>query len=170
MERRTQQRFKHANEADFQQLSRPLIGSAGVADDEFRRIEQERFKTMFGVTPSLCTLAWNMIVSNLNVDDAINNEGDLFKHFYRLKPLHMLWALYYLKVYPRERQISSVVGRVCRNNFRKYTFFVIKQLADLKHEVVSGYNYDNDLMYYIDVVDTYFLCCFVHFRFFGLID
>lgn len=134
----------HATQQDFEQLSRPLIGSAGIADNVFRPIEQDRFKTMFGVTPSVCTIAWNMVASDINIEAAAAEAGvnhqddnDRSRSTDRIAPLHMLWALYFLKVYPKERQIASVVGRVCRKNFRNKVFIVIQKLAELQNEVVS---------------------------------
>lgn len=124
-------RYPHATELDFKQLSRRLIGSEGIANDDFRPIEEEKFQSMFGVTPTVCSIAWNMIISMLNEDPA-DSEYD------KLSPMHMLWTLYYLRCYPKERQISSVVGRVCRNNFRKWVCFLIPSIAGLDNEVVSS--------------------------------
>ncbi len=123
-------KYPYAIVNDFQHLSRKMIGSSGLPNDEFRPIEHEKFKATFGVTPEVCSLVWNMIIDSLN-DNPVDAKYDNFI------PVYMLWSLYFLKMYPTQRTMASVVGPVCPKNFRYWTSFCIKMIASLSNEKVS---------------------------------
>lgn len=115
-------------EEDIKAMSGPLIGSNGAA---FRPVDYERFKAKFGVEPTICTLAWNRIVANLNNHPPI--EG-----FSCLAPHHILYALFFLKCYPTARQTTPNLGKnVGTRQFRHYAYFLIRQIAALSSQVVS---------------------------------
>ena len=142
-------RFRNSTTADFRQTSRTMIGSRNVEDNEFRGIDFARFKATFGVEPEVCSIVWNKMVALLNEYPPNETRYD------NLHPMHMLWALFYLKMYPTARQISSVVGKVCKDNFRFWTRFVIDSIGALGDEVVSGISIKClDLLYFI--TSTYF--------------
>ena len=103
-------------EREIRQLSLPLIGSLNV---NFRRIEHERFKAKFGVTVELCAMTWNLMVSNLNM-------GSVDLTYICLRPVHILYALFFLKCYPTAHQTTANLGHSPNmRTFRKYTYFVI---------------------------------------------
>ena len=115
-------------EEEIKTMSAPMIGSNGEA---FRTIDYERFKAKFGVEPTICTMAWNLIVTNLNAWPPI-------KGFSRLRPQHILYALFFLKCYPTACQITPNLGRnVGTRQFRNYAYFLIRQIAALTSQVVS---------------------------------
>ena len=116
-------------EREIKQLSLPLIGALDALN--FRRIDHERFKAKFGVTVELCVKAWNLMVSNLN-------KGHIDLKNIRLRPVHVLYALFFLKCYPTHRQTTSNLGHgLNMATFCKYSYFVIRQVAALSDEVVS---------------------------------
>jgi hypothetical protein len=57
------------------------------------------------------------------------------------KPRHLLWTLYFLKVYPREAPGCSAVGgskgAIDPKTFRKWVWLFIERIAELADEVVS---------------------------------
>ena len=56
--------FRRLAENEMKILSLPMIQSNLPAS--FRPIDYERFKAKFGVTVTVCTITWNMVVSKLN--------------------------------------------------------------------------------------------------------
>ena len=118
---------RRTNEEEIKVLSKPLIGSpVGLA---FRAGDRERFKAKFGISTNLCSLVWNKMVEIL----------DLRMHGFRLlSPLHLLYGLFFLKVYPTSRQAIGTLGSsVGQHLFTKYAKFIIRQIAALKSHVVS---------------------------------
>ena len=115
---------------ELKELSKPMICSTAPVG-EFRVIDFERFRAKFGVTPTICAQVWNRIVSNLNIHPPVPGYS-------RLNAVHILYALFFLRVYPTTRQCITTLGRtVGQNQFRKYGYFVIRQIAALSDEVVS---------------------------------
>ena len=121
--------YRTTTEEEIQRISAPLISLAN--GPPFRFVDYERFKAKFGVMPDLCALIWNRIVVRLNRNPP-RIEG------FSLSVLHVLYALFFLKVYPTVRQAVTTLGRsVGMNQFRKAALFVVQQIAALSSEVVS---------------------------------
>lgn len=75
-----------------------------------------RFKAFFGVSPSICAMAWQHLKTSLPTD---YNE------------MHLLWALLFLKCYNTESVNCSIAG--CdEKTFRKRIWVVIEMLAFIK--------------------------------------
>ena len=131
-------RFPTVTVESIQALSLPLIGGfTGHFDQPFRPIDQERFKAKFGVTVVVAVQVWNAIISNLN-EAEVPPKG-----YENLRPVHILYALFFMKCYPTVRQSVGTLGHnVGINNFRKYSYFVIGQIAGLSDEVVSNSKID----------------------------
>jgi hypothetical protein len=57
------------------------------------------------------------------------------------KPKHLLWALYFLKVYPREGPGYSTVGgskgAIDPKTMQKWVWFFLERIAELADNVVS---------------------------------
>lgn len=101
---------------------------------EYRAIDYERFKAKFGVNTTICTTLWDMIATKLN-----SMASDIYRPFRDyIQPQHLLFALFFLKVYPRERQVAGSLGvHVGRGCYRKWSHFVIRMIAFLSNDVVS---------------------------------
>ena len=124
--------YSTATEEDVETLSKPMIGSNHPGG--FRTIDYDRFKAKFGVTPKVCSMVWNLVVSNLNQRPRIQG-------FNRLNPVHILYALFFMKCYPTSRQAVGALGQIIgQNQFRIYSQFVIRQIASLKSQVVINKN------------------------------
>ena len=123
--------FRRSTENEMKILSLPMIQSNSPS---FRPIDYERFKAKFGVTVTVCTITWNMVVSKLNRYPHI--RGYRF-----LSPHHLLYALFFLKCYPTARQAIGSLGQyIGLNSFRKYSYFMIRQVASLSNQVVRQNN------------------------------
>ena len=80
------------------------------------RGDEIRFKSLFGVSASLCASAWNAI------GDAIPK---------RAFPRHLLWALLLLKAYFSEKINSALTGTDYKT-FRKWSWTFVSHLNELK--------------------------------------
>ena len=97
----------------------------------FREIDHKRFKAKFGITVDVCVQTWNRMVQQMR-DYDIDLKG------YSLKPVHILYALFFMRCYPTARQIIATLGHdLSLATFRKYAYFVIRQIAALSDQVVS---------------------------------
>lgn len=85
------------------------------------KIGLRRFKSFFGVSPSICAKTWNLIKSKLPSD---------------CQPIHLLWTLLFLKCYNTESVNHSIAG--CdEKTFRKRVNQILDHLMSIK--VVSVY-------------------------------
>jgi hypothetical protein len=71
------------------------------------------FHACFGVSSSVCAALWSLCIPFLP-------PGTL--------PIHLLWALYFLKVYTTENHNASVAG-IDETTFRKWTWIVVYAIA-----------------------------------------
>ena len=96
-----------------------------VGTDE---MEDRHFREFFGTSISMVMMVWDLLV-----DHSLLPEKGL--------PKHLLWALYFLKVYPKQSPGCSVVGAsagaVDPKTFRKWVWAFIVAIAELVDEVVS---------------------------------
>ena len=82
---------------------------------------QRRFKAAFGVPPDICVILWRHIFDNVMSCTV---------------PIHLLWTLFFLKVYNNLDTNSSIAG-VDHKTFQKHTWDVISALSCM--EIVSLY-------------------------------
>ena len=127
--------YQITTEEEIKLLSAPMIGSNNGA--LFQATDYQRFKAKFGVTPDVYSLVWNKMIERLN-----NFEPT--PGFSLISPVHILYALLFLRVYPTVRQAVGTLGcSIGTNQFGKYFHFVIKQIAGMHNDVVS-----NNILYY----------------------
>lgn len=81
-----------------------------------RAVGYRRFKGLFGVSPLICSIAWDNITEHVP-------QGT--------KPHHLLWGLCFLKCYNTEHVNHAIFG-VDEKTFRKWIWIVIDSLASLK--------------------------------------
>ena len=100
----------------FQYIGRPGTGSL--------QTQMRRFRSHFGIDWHLCSKLWFLLMPYL-IDEVK-----------RAKPMHLLWALLFLKLYDGEEILASKVG--CdEKTFRKWTWNIIDLISYLQGEVVS---------------------------------
>ena len=76
---------------------------------------------MFGVSPRVCAVVWNLT----GFDDDI-------------KLVHMLWALNFLKVYERESVLVAFAGCCDRKTYREKVWRVLETFKVKTQNVVGG--------------------------------
>ncbi len=94
-------------------------------------MEDRHFREFFGAGPFVVSLLWNLLARS----DLIPPEGDLS---------HLLWTLHFLKAYPKQATVCSMVGgsagAIDPKTLRKYMWPFIRAVADLEPDVVSKYD------------------------------
>lgn len=97
----------------FYLLSQSVLG---VKDDD------RSFRAHTGTTPDVCSLIWNRI--------SANEQRSSY-----MQPVHLLWALHFLKVYSTEDVIVSRLDTT-RKTYRKWVWKVLRLICRMKREVV----------------------------------
>lgn len=77
--------------------------------------QKRRFRAFFGVSPKICPIVWNALVSKVPPS---------------CQPRFLLWALLFLKIYASEHVHSNIVGSD-EEGFRKLAWRLVNILADL---------------------------------------
>ena len=105
---------------DIQNRTSRIVGTA--------QMEDRRFRELFGARMEIVVHIWVMM-----------EEDDLLPP--KSKPKHLLWMLYFLKVYPRQAPGCSAVGgsggAVDPKTLRKWVWLFIERIGELTDEVVS---------------------------------
>ena len=83
---------------------------------------KRRWASNFGTTPAVCVFLWKEI-------DPLNSMPR------GAQPKHLLWALYFLKVYPTEEQAVSLDAD--EKTFRKWSEHFVMAISFLEFKVVS---------------------------------
>jgi hypothetical protein len=91
-------------------------------------MEECQFRSFFGAWNEIVLKVWSML-----------GEGGLRPE--NSKPKHLLWALYFLKVYKREGPGCSAVGgskgAIDPKTMRKWVWLFLEHIAKLANNVVS---------------------------------
>ena len=88
-----------------------------------RVIRDRRFRSLFGITPLVCSRVWSLLGSQL---------------LKRASPQLLLWALLFLKIYASE-SVNAVLSGADEKTFRKWQWIFVKKIASL--QVVSRCNF-----------------------------
>jgi hypothetical protein len=108
------------NARDIQNRTSRCVGTAAMED--------RRFRGLFGARIEIVLKVWWMLLK-----DGLRPK--------KSKPKHLLWTLYFLKVYPREAPGCSAVGgskgTIDPKTLRKWVWLFIERIAELVDEVVS---------------------------------
>jgi hypothetical protein len=84
---------------------------------------QERdFTSLFGISANVCSVVWNLC------DFPVGT-----------KPIHLLWAFLFLKIYATEPVLLAIADGPTRKTFRKWVWIVIAEVAAKAPSVVSCY-------------------------------
>ena len=101
--------------------ARPILGLKGahfVSENEFRKYRQ-----YFGCSIDTTVALWILLSKFADIGKA--------------KVEHLLWALLFMKVYSVEVVLCGLVGHPSEKTFRKWTKFMIEQIANLEEFLVS---------------------------------
>jgi hypothetical protein len=79
------------------------------------KTKERRFKKIFGVNANICAKLWKLCVPLLPPST---------------RPVHLLWALYFLKQYSME-EVNAAFAKCDEKTFRKWCWIVVDTLATL---------------------------------------
>jgi len=113
-------------------------------------IEDRRFREYFGCAATVALIAWNLLSEH-----GLLSGGAVI--------IHLLWALHFMKVYPKQDAGSAAAGGSSRaidvKTWKKYLWPFINALADLKDIVIDfaarklNLLYNNDCLLSVDGTD-----------------
>lgn len=91
-----------------------------------------RFRAVFGTSPSIVSVTWNLLVEKGDLDRCAG-------------PTHLLWALMFLKLYCSESVHCSMAATEFdkaphEETFRKWTWYFVTKIADLKDDIIVWEN------------------------------
>jgi hypothetical protein len=92
--------------------------------------KDERFSSCFGTPSTVVAKIWNRILPAVLQDQADGYQAN------GAQPKHLLWSLVFLKVYSTEAIHCSIVGWPDRNVYRKWCWYFLKKISDLRFEVI----------------------------------
>lgn len=119
---------------DIREIKEVSYRMIGACSPVFTATDHENFKIKFGVTVYVCALAWNRMVTKLNGIGHRMEDSE----FRSLKVMHILYALLFLRMYPKSRQLNGLFDEpVTSKTFRKWCYFVINTLEGIYDDVVS---------------------------------
>lgn len=85
-----------------------------------------RFRASFGTSPTVCANLWSKLISH----ELMPEKG---------KPIHLLWALMFLKLYCSEPVLAAIAG-VHEQTFRKWAWSFVDAISDLQYFVIMWEN------------------------------
>ena len=98
---------------------------------------ERKFKSFFKVCPEGCEFLWDQLEWCCRDRSVQMTNGGGLKFFWKdVRPNHLLWCLYYMKVYCSEQVAASLFG-VTPKTYRKYVWVMIKFLSWLSQHLVS---------------------------------
>ena len=113
---------------DFCGIARGLMNHPSCCDGCWSSTETRLFCEFFGTSVRVVETVWELIFRN-----ELRPMGG--------RPEHLLWALYFLKVYPKQGPGCSVVGAsngaVDPKTHRKWVWAFIEAISELVDVVVS---------------------------------
>lgn len=75
-------------------------------------VVERRYRSIFGVTPDVTSSVWNLL------EDLQSGS----------QPIHLLWALFFLKSYTTET-VNSFIWRTTEKTFRKWVWYFIDKIS-----------------------------------------
>ena len=103
----------------FLSLGLKLIGRNGVVTES----HMVRYRSVFGTNPTVLSITWNMID-----EDGLDPSA---------KPVHILWACMFLKIYASEAVnalLASGANKgkpVNEETFRKWSWYFVREISEL---------------------------------------
>lgn len=90
--------------------------------------QEARFKSHFGTQPRICSDVWTRINPAASMPTGA-------------KPVHLLWALMFLKLYSSESVLCTLASAgeaVDEKTLRKWVWMFVPAIADITNDVVSS--------------------------------
>ena len=114
-----------STETDLIEIAREMW-HRGKANNKIKSesTEDRGFREFFGCGLSVAGEVWDML-QRYN----ILPEGGM--------PSHFLWALMFMKIYGKEKNLCTLAGGVDKKTYRKWVWKLLTAIADLESQVVS---------------------------------
>jgi hypothetical protein len=111
----------------FANIAREMFDkNTGYSNKTTKALDKEICESLIGTSYEICSELWNLI--NPSEVELLQNA----------QPIHLLWALLFLKCYCIEPILTRVVGGVDGKTFRQWTWLFVGAIAALKPRVVSS--------------------------------
>ena len=135
------------NAQQFEAMGQQLAGYAISTSDKIKR---EQFVSFFGVEPLIVAIIWSMIVDEDHALVAFHVDSP--------KPIHLLWALLFLKCYNTNTR-NAAMASCDEKTFRHWSWIYVEAIATLDKEVVRGSEFCFNQPPKLPVsLQTHFLC------------
>ena len=112
-------------EAEARDIQNRMSRAVGTTDREARH-----FREFFGTPVDAVEIVWDLLVR----ESLLPEKGC---------PKHLLWALHFMKAYPKQGPACATVGAsagaVDAKTFRKWVWAFIRAIAELEEVVVSKF-------------------------------
>jgi hypothetical protein len=112
-------------EAEARDIQNRMSRAVGTTDREARH-----FREFFGTPVDAVEIVWDLLVR----ESLLPEKGH---------PKHLLWALHFMKTYPKQGPACATVGAsagaVDAKTFRKWVWAFIRAIAELEEVVVSKF-------------------------------
>jgi len=122
---------EETEDTTFHHAAREIMNRAGRGVGT-AAMEDRHFRSFFGAQFEIVRMVWDML-----------GEGGLCPE--KSEPKHLLWTLYFLKVYPREgpgcATIGGSRGAVDPKTMRNWVWLFLERIAELADEVVRSLLY-----------------------------
>ena len=109
--------------SSFLKLGMSLFSEAAQSDRLYVT-QNQHFKVICGVHPTVCTIVWGELKQSMLVKDAC-------------KPKHLLQVLIFLKTYTTKSSLAVVIG-VDEKTLRKWIFIITYAISDLEDDWVGS--------------------------------
>jgi len=117
--------YNNVPAATFAALGRVISNRHEPNCARSERVETRRFKAYFGCSPERCAQLW-FLIRKLPAARALTKGGE---------PVHLLWALLWLKIYNTD-EVCSGMCRCDEKTYRKWRWKFVKGMAALQKHVV----------------------------------
>ena len=121
---RTDNKLAKSTESDLLQIAREMWHRGKNSKVKAASTEDRDFREFFGCSLSVASEVWDMLQSkNLSPEDGTTSQ--------------YLWALMFMKIYGKEKNLCTLAGGVDKKTFRKWAWVFVNAIAKLEGDVVS---------------------------------
>lgn len=96
-----------------------------LAKENYSVNEDRTFRSLFGTSPDVCSELWEWCQSHR------------LRPSHGMKPIHILWALRFLKSYDTE-DVFATWAHTTRKTWRKWVWITLRIIRKLKKKKVSS--------------------------------
>ena len=118
--------FARSTEMEVIEVAREIWHRGRNSKVKAASSEDRDFREFFGCGLSVASEVWDV----LKKEDVLPQDG---------LTCHLLWALMFMKIYGKEKNLCTLAGGVDKKTFRKWAWLFVIAIANLESSVVSNY-------------------------------